>query len=564
MRSRLAGGAALTAAAIVCLHLVLSLYYWLESPALARVLTPTWDLLGLIAVIAAAGWVVSRLGQLDAERTRLPRAVVGLSRQVSRLGRRVGTREVAIGLTVLLFAIFFLGLGQGFARREFGYDVVMVLHLPYVPELFRMMYNAESIGMFLLYTALLGLSVALIVAGIYVAARRVLREAVATRMRRLGMVAGVAVYAAVAIPLLGIQGPVTARLVHQIDLAMNLGARLDETGRSMALETAWLKRKNPFEELSRRPSIYIFIVESYGEALYSDEDFSSFRRVARESEERLREAGFTVRSRLITAPVFGGSSWMSDMALLCGVRVFNQQRFEGLSTTNLRCMSHLLGEAGYRTVLATPNTTRIEYKSTGFLKFDQVFFRGNFEYKGPRIGWGFMPDQYMVQFVHEREISKKKADEPLFVTLVLTNSHHPWSKIPRYIEDWSTIGDGKIYEKRPIQQFRNTFVGGDQMKPAFLQSIEYSWKVVMEYLLRTLPDDTLIVIYGDHQPRKPVADMETASWDVPIHVLSRDPALVERFASQGYVPGMTPGPNQPKAGSESFLLHLFKAFSAEE
>jgi hypothetical protein len=253
---------------------------------------------------------------------------------------------------------------------------------------------------------------------------------------------------------------------------------------------------------------------------------------------------------------------MSDMALMCGVRVFNQQRFEGLSTSNLRCLSHLLGDAGYRTVLSTPNTTKLDYKSTGFLEFDQVFFRDNLGYKGPRIGWGFMPDQYMVQHVHEREIAQKKPDQPLFATLVLTNSHHPWSKIPPYLDDWSTIGDGTVYQRKPIRQFRSGFVGGDQSKPGFQASLEYSWKVVVEYLLRTLPEDTLIVIYGDHQPRKPVADMETASWDVPIHVLSRDPALVERFASQGYTPGLEPRANEPRGGSESFLLHLFKAFSS--
>jgi hypothetical protein len=536
MRLRLAGDAALTAAAIAFLHLVLSLYYWLESPSVATMLAPTWELLGLISLIEAGSWVVARFNLRDCG------------------------REAAIGLTAVLFAFFWLGLAQGFARREFGYDVVLALHLPYVPELFRMMYNAESLGMFLLYTSLLALAVAVVIAGIYTAVRRVVREAMATQMRRLGIVMGVGLYAAVVIPFFGVRGPLTLVMAHQIDVAMNLEERVGETGRNMAMETAWIKRRNPFAELDHRPSIYILIVESYGQALYTDEDFSDFPKLAREAEERLRAAGFTIRSRYVTAPVFGGSSWMSDMALLCGVRVFNQQRFEGLSTTNLRCMSHLLGDAGYRTVLTMPNTTRLEHKSTGFLAFDQVFYRDNMEYKGPRIGWGFMPDQYTMQFVHQREIAKKKADQPLLVAVALTSSHHPWSKIPRYIEDWDSIGDGKMYARQRVQHFNNSFVGGDQVKEAFLQSIEYSWKVVIEYLLRTLPDDALIVIYGDHQPRKPVADME-GSWDVPIHILSRDPALVERFAAHGYTPGMEPGPNEPRGGSESFLLHLFKAFS---
>lgn len=541
MRPILVREAALSAVAVAFLQLVLSLYYWLESPSLAKMLAPTWELLGLIVLVVAGSWAVERFHLRARARTAAP--------------------WLAGVLTALLFAFFLLGLAQGFARREFGYDVVLALHLPYVPELFRMMYNAESFGMFLVYTSLLALAVALVIAGIYLAARQIVQQASTSMMHRLGLLAGVGCYVALAVPFVGIWAPIAPVMARQADIAMNLEARVGETGRSMALETAWIKRRNPFAELKHRPSIYIFIIESYGQALYTDEDFGPFPKLAARDEERLRQAGFAIRSRYVTAPVFGGSSWMSDMALLCGVRVFNQQRFESLSTSNLRCMSHLLGDAGYRTVLTMPNTTRLEYKSTGFLEFDQVFYRDNMEYKGPRIGWGFMPDQYTMHFVHDREISKKKADQPLFVAVALTSSHHPWSKIPRYIDDWDSIGDGKIYERRPIQQFKNTFVGGDQVKEAFLESIEYAWKVVIEYLLRTVPEDALIVIYGDHQPRKPVADME-GSWDVPIHILSRDPALVERFAAHGYTPGITPGPNEPKGGSESFLLHLFTAFSS--
>lgn len=530
-------GAIRTAAALVCLHLLLSIFYWLPQPSASNLLAPTWDMLGLVVVIAAGVWARARLG--------------------------LRLRGLAPGLTVLVLAYFVLGLGQGFARREFGYDVILPLHLPYVPELFRMMYNAEPLGMFLFYCAVLLASAALVIVAIHAAVRRLLRHAGATRAGLAGVVAATALHAAVLIPLAGINGPLTRQALYQIDMAMNLEERLDETGRRMQLETAWHKKRNPFLKLEAPPSILVFVVESYGQVLYSDRDFAHFRHFAGEYEDKLREDGYTIASRYVTAPVFGGSSWMTDVSLLCGVRVPDQRRFEALSTSGIRCLPSLLDQAGYRTLLVAPNLSRLDDKFAGPLSFEDVYYRGNLEYQGPRFTWSFMPDQYSVDFVHRKELQDPPG-EPRFVTYVLTSSHHPWNKLPQYIDDWDSIGDGSIFRRLPPQRFRNRFVGGDQFKPAFMQSVEYSFQVVAEYLLRIPAENTLIVVLGDHQPRKPIADMHEDPWDVPIHVISRDPAMIERFAALGYTLGLEPTADAEPAGIESFLLHLFKAFAPQD
>ena len=65
---------------------------------------------------------------------------------------------------------------------------------------------------------------------------------------------------------------------------------------------------------------------------------------------------------------------------------------------------------------------------------------------------------------------------------------------------------------------------------------------------------------GDHQPAASVSG-EGASWDVPVHLVTRDPALLARFVALGFSPGLTP--RRPVLGGmhdlTSILLQAFEA-----
>jgi hypothetical protein len=499
---------------------------------------PTWDHLVLVVVLVGLGWWGMRPPWL--------------------------ARGLPIVLTFVVLCLFLLGVAQGFATREFGYDVILALHIPYVPELFKMLYDGESFGMFLVYIGLLIAALALITLGVHAAIRRIVREAAATRYRRIGIVAGTAAFAVIAGLAAGLHGPVIAALGRQVDTAIHLDAHLDETGRRMSLETSWLRKRNPVRGHERPPSIYVFMVESYGSKLF-DDGYERFQRYLTRSEDKLRKAGYTLRSRYLTAPVFGGSSWMANATLMCGVRVQDQRRFEALYRSEVACLPKLLNDAGYHTILAASNITFYDEKFMGVLPFQYLYYLDNLGYKGPRFTWSYMPDQYTIQFVHEKELAKP-IGKPTLAYFILTSSHHPWTKIPRYISDWDSIGDGTLYGRVPAQSFSNSFVGGKQVEQAFGVSIEYSFQVVIEYLMRVADDNTLMIVMGDHQPRAPLALMDEDNWDVPVHILSRNPALVEKFGAMGYTPGFTPSPAATNgapndAPMEAFLLHLFKALA---
>jgi hypothetical protein len=538
-------GTVFAVVSVILLQVILTAYYWTADPDVSVALRPVWDLPAIVLLLVLL-------------------AAAGAPRWAGRLA--------VIILSVAVFCYFVIGVGQGFALREFGYDVVLRLHIAYVPELFRMMYGEEPLRWFIFYCALLALGVVALALIVYGTVRHLHAFSRVGRRRQVGLVVGVAAGFAIGALTLGTSGPVTKEAYNQLDLAVNLKARLDASARRLDMEGAGLRHLNPFVKASERPDILVFVVESYGHVLFTDPAFSQFPPWLQQKGAELEKSGYRIASKTMASPVFGGSSWLAASSLLCGVRIYNQKRFEGLYSSQVRCLPEMLNEAGYRTVIAAANTKYLEDRFARKFPFDRFYFLPDLAYRGPRMGWSFMPDQYVIDFVDRREIqphlatARGAAHEPMFATLFLTTSHHPWSVIPPFFDDWSKVGDGSIYNQVAATQLDNGFVAGADYKSAYRTSIQYSLQTVAAYLKKLPPDDrSVVIILGDHQPRRPVAGIRKDTWFVPIHVLSRDPAVLEKFARIGYTPGTnaaTPKQGTP-SGLEKFVQELFTAYGAD-
>jgi len=68
-------------------------------------------------------------------------------------------------------------------------------------------------------------------------------------------------------------------------------------------------------------------------------------------------------------------------------------------------------------------------------------------------------------------------------------------------------------------------------------------------------------VVGDHQPYSGITGQSTAR-SVPIHVLSREAAMLEPFLKRGYSPGLVPRQGLPHGGLESFLPALLEDFTS--
>jgi hypothetical protein len=296
-------------------------------------------------------------------------------------------------------------------------------------------------------------------------------------------------------------------------------------------------------------------------AVFDRPRFAELRQWIEGQAGELGLAGYTIRSRRMTSPVFGGSSWMADASLLCGLAIGDQVRYASLFQADLECLPRTLARFGYRTILAAANTTFADEDFRRRFPFDQLYLKDDLGYRGPRFSWSYVPDQFVLNAIDQREIAPP-AGRPLFAFFMLTSSHHPWRRVPPYVSRWEQLGDGSIYHDLPAATFANNFVSGERYAAGFEASTRYSLRSVFDYLQR-LPTDRmpLVVVMGDHQPRSPVAEMEVDDWTVPIHVLSRDPALLAGFAAEGYAAGVAPDRAAGAPGLEALIDQLSRALA---
>jgi hypothetical protein len=159
-----------------------------------------------------------------------------------------------------------------------------------------------------------------------------------------------------------------------------------------------------------------------------------------------------------------------------------------------------------------------------------------------------MSDQYFLDFLGRRFAGR---ETPLFLSALMVSSHVPFVFIPEYFEDWDRMGDGSIYRSEGIRRFDNNWLEGSEYPEGYVYSIDYVLKTISGYMDRYVDGDSLVVIVGDHQPRTPISE-NTATYGVPIHFLSRNPAALAPLAKLGLEPGFRPADDSPLLPMESF------------
>jgi hypothetical protein len=529
---------ALIVAALAAVQLAVSAYYWIPDARLTTLLAPTGDVLALVLLVLA--W------------SRLPSSWRWLDRPLATV----------LTLSVLLAIV--VALGQGLLRREFGQDLYLVIDVQYVSSLVKLLFDNEPLPRFLLWMLLVLAGLGLAVAGPYRGLSRLQRHLAPSRPRQLALLTVTLAWFAGAALAAGVHRSVAVEAARQLALVWHAHDSLQKTARTLESEAA--ANRAP-AAVSPKPSrhIYLIVVESYGQVLFSgNRAFAGYGEFLATEGTKLAQAGYHMRSRFYTSPVFGSGSWMPDASLLCGVRIDNQKRFAALFESDLRCLPKRLAAAGYRTVLAASNTEQHEARFDRTWSFSHEYFKKDFNYAGPRFGWSFMPDQFVLDFVHRHEVAPR-LQEPLFVETILTSSHVPWSVVPPLVE-WERIGDGRVFESVPATRFDNFLLSGGQYEAGYLVSIEYTLHVIAEYLERLPPDDdSLVIVLGDHQPRSPIADRFVNPWWVPVHVFSRDAHALADFApagESGFVDGLVPAPTRETPGIERLMPALAAAAGA--
>ena len=83
---------------------------------------------------------------------------------------------------------------------------------------------------------------------------------------------------------------------------------------------------------------------------------------------------------------------------------------------------------------------------------------------------------------------------------------------------------------------------------------------LISYVVHHGTDKTVLVVLGDHQPATIVTG-SNASHDVPVSVIAKDPAVLDRIAGWGWQPGLRPPHDAPVWRMDRFRDRFLAAYA---
>ncbi|MEL7373770.1 MAG: sulfatase-like hydrolase/transferase, partial [Pseudomonadota bacterium] len=304
---------------------------------------------------------------------------------------------------------------------------------------------------------------------------------------------------------------------------------------------------NRFGGLTLRdaPNIVFVCIESYGGVVYTQPALRARLAPAIERFDSQRQAaGLHVASVLSEAPLFTGGSWLSYTTFTYGLRIDNLVLYDRLFAPDsafaaYESVFHVLRRNGYRNHLLGPlggvaahdvDWDRIQrnFQADVMIDFDGL------DYAGPTLPYMGLahrfapPDQYALNAAYERARASGAPFSLFFLTL---NSHFPFDAPAAKVDDWRALNDQDL--SLDIDQSAES-----DTTSRYVAAMRYELDVVTDFVADHAADDTVFVVFGDHQP--PFVATDDMGVTTPVHILSRDAELVAQFVDGGYVDGLAP------------------------
>jgi hypothetical protein len=101
------------------------------------------------------------------------------------------------------------------------------------------------------------------------------------------------------------------------------------------------------------------------------------------------------------------------------------------------------------------------------------------------------------------------------------------------------------------------------VRAVYRDSTVYSVDTVISYVERYGDDDLVLMFLGDHQPSSIITG-DGASGDVPMTIVTRDRAVLDRIAGWRWDEGLKPGPQAPVWPMEAFRDRFLTAFGPRD
>ncbi len=322
----------------------------------------------------------------------------------------------------------------------------------------------------------------------------------------------------------------------------------------------------------RGKDVLLLFVESYGKVAVQGTSIApADDAVLASGDQRLAAAGFSARSAWMTSPTFGGISWLAHSTFQTGAWVDTPQRYNQLLSAHRFTLTDAFDRAGWRTVDDVPSNDQFWAPGKTVFGFDQLYDRSNVGYRGPRFAFAEMPDQYVMAALQRLELAKRHR-RPVFAEVDLVSSHEPWTRIPRMVP-WNQLGNGSIFKTNRVDagigDLRISGLtsyldinGSPTVRAAYGESIRYTMNALISYVQHYGNRNTVLIVLGDHQPWTIVSGAEP-SHEVPISIIARDPAVLDRISGWGWSDGLKPSPQAPVWPMSAFRNHFLTAFGPQ-
>ena len=440
---------------------------------------------------------------------------------------------------------------------------------PAIVSAYGVISDATGTGNAILIVVLL---IVLLVAAVMAVARAALRtERITSRSGRTGRVAAAAVTTTwILCALVGAQlwpgVPFAAA-----DTASTLAATSAQTALSIREQEAFERalqsdrlRSTPADDLLaglEGKDVVIAFLESYGKVAVQDSGFTAgVDQVLEQGGAQLARDGYSAQSAFLTSPTFGGVSWLAHSTLQSGVWVDSQPKYDRLIASDRLTLTRAFEDAGWRTVAVVPSNTEPWAPGMAFYGYDDMLDFRNMGYRGPAFSYARIPDQYTWKHFYDTELSGAHA--PIMAEVDFVSSHTPWTPVPRLVS-WSEIGDGSVFDPQPAEGLAPVDVWPDEqgVRRVYGQSVEYTLGAMFSFLHTYDQPNLVLVVLGDHQPARIVSG-PGADRDVPITIISKDPAVFEQIASWQWDAGVHPSPEAPTWRMDQFRDRFLEAFGS--
>ena len=307
--------------------------------------------------------------------------------------------------------------------------------------------------------------------------------------------------------------------------------------------------------------VIVAFIESYGQVAVQNTPFSAgVDAVLSRGNAQLAAHGYSERSAFLTSSTFGGVSWLAHATLQSGVWVDSQAKYDRLTSGSRLTLSDAFRRAGWQTVSDVPSDTGPWPVGRSFYHYGRELNATNVGYEGPRFSYARVPDQYTWANFQRQELSKPH--KPLMAEIDFVSSHTPWTPLPHLVP-WASVGDGSVYDGQPAQGLPPSVVWQDprHVQQLYGQSVEYTMSTLFSFLTTFDDPNLVLVVLGDHQPATVVSGAG-ANHEVPISIISQDPAVIDRISSWQWQPGMLPSPTAPVWRMDAFRDRFLAAYGS--